>query len=167
MGLKRMLNQERVRHMTHMAMKEKKYSREYMSVVNTSKQDYLSMHATKAFILGTITYAFIYLLTVYALFQTLLENLDKLVIVMLGLIGILGYLMYLYVFMGSKRRAAKEAYRMGKEALNERIEDWNTLEEMYIKEEENKSPTMVMDSLTEYLSTEEDKDEEKEITGRL
>lgn len=167
MGLKRMLNQERVRHMTHMAMKEKKYSREYMSVVNTSKQDYLSMHATKAFILGTITYVFIYLLAVYALFQTLLENLDKLVIVMLGLIGILGYLMYLYVFMRSKRRAAKEAYRIGKAALSERIEDWNTLEEMYIKEEENKSPTMVMDSLAEYLPTEDHKDGEKEIAGTL
>ena len=162
-----MLNQERVRHMTHMAMKEKEYSREYLSVVNTSKQDYLSMHATKAFILGTITYVFIYLLVVYALFQTLLGNIDKLVVVMLGLIGILGYLMYLYVFMRSKRRAAKEAYRMGKAALNERIEDWNTLEEMYIKEEESKSPTMVMDSLAEYFPVEDAKDGEKENNNSL
>ena len=148
--------------MTHMAMKEKKYSREYMSVVNTSKQDYLSMHATKAFILGTITYVFIYLMAIYALFQTLLGNIDKLVVVVLGLIGILGYLMYLYVFMGSKRRAAKEAYRQGKAALSERIDDWNTLEEMYIKEEESKSPTMVMDSLAEYLPTDASIDGEKE-----
>ena len=55
-----MLNQERVRHMTHMAMKEKELSTEYMAVVNTTKKDFLSMHATKAFILGTITYVFIF-----------------------------------------------------------------------------------------------------------
>ncbi len=148
--------------MTHMAMKEKKLSREYMSVVNTSKQDYLSMHSTKAFILGTVTYLFLYLLIVFALFHTLVGNLDKMVVVMLALIGIIGYLMYLYVFMGSQKRIAKERYRVAKAALKERIDDWNILEEMYIKEEENKSPTMVMESLEEYLPTEEIRDEKKE-----
>ena len=156
-----MLNQERVRHMTHMALKEKELSKEYMSVINTSKQDYLSMNGTKAFILGTVTYIFIYFLVVFALFHTLLGNLNKMVVVMLALIGILGYLMYLYVFMGSQRRAAKERYRIGKAALKERIEDWNILEEMYIREEESKSPTMVMDRLDEYLPVDDVRDEEK------
>ena len=142
-----MLNQERVRHMTHMAMKEKEFSRDYMSVVNMSKKDYLSMCATRAFILGTLTYAFIYFLLIYALFQTLLGNIDTLVVVMLVLIGILGYLMYLYVFMTGQKRVATRRYNRGKAALNERIEDWNILEEMYIAEEENKSPTMVMEEI--------------------
>ena len=146
--------------MTHMAMKEKKLSREYMSVVNTSKQDYLAMNGTKAFILGTVTYLFLYFLLVFTLFHTLLGNLNKLVVVMLALIGIMGYLMYLYVFMNSKKRAAKERYRVGKIALKERIEDWNILEEMYIKEEESKSPTVVMDHLEEYLPA-GNRDEEK------
>ncbi len=162
-----MLNQERVRHMTHMAMKEKELSTEYMAVVNTTKKDFLSMHATKAFILGTITYVFIYFLVVYALFHTLLGNLDKLVVVMLILIGILGYLMYLYVFMGSQKRAAKERYRIGKAALKERIEDWDILEEMYIREEESKSPTMVMENLSEYLPVEEARDMDKGDSTKL
>ena len=147
--------------MTHMAMKEKKLSRAYMSVVNTSKQDYLAMNGTRAFILGTVTYLFLYFLLVFTLFHTLLGNLDKLVVVMLVLIGIMGYLMYLYVFMGSQKRAAKERYRIGKVALKERIEDWNILEEMYIREEESKSPTMVMDRLEEYLPADDIRDEEK------
>jgi hypothetical protein len=86
---------------------------------------------------------------------------------MLILIGILGYLMYLYVFMGSQKRAAKERYRIGKAALKERIEDWDILEEMYIREEESKSPTMVMENLSEYLPVEEARDMDKGDSTKL
>ena len=142
-----MLNENRVRHMTHMAMDEKKNSRKYMSVVNLSKADYLSLNSLLAFLLGTITYAVLYFIIVAVLFNTVVSNISIMVFVLLLLIGVLGYLMYLYVFMTHWKKRASKRYNIGKRALNDRVQDWEALENLYVEEEENKSPTIAMKDL--------------------
>lgn len=142
-----MLNEERVRHMTHMAMMEKKNMKDYVPVTNISKSDFLSLSSILAFLLGTITYVGFYFLVIAVLFNTLLLNLNALILILLMLIGILGYLMYLFVFMSRSKKRAKQRYRVGRKALNERVHDWDVLEGLYLEEEENRSPTIAMKDL--------------------
>ena|GEM_PF-666645 len=142
-----MLNEERVRHMTHMAMMEKKKLKDYGPVTNIAKSDFLSLNSMLAFLLGTITYVAFYSAIVAILFNTLLDNINTMVFVLLLLIGILGYLMYLYIFMTRAKKRAKHNYKVGRRALNERVHDWEVLEQIYLAEEERKSPTIAMKDL--------------------
>ncbi|MCR5545631.1 MAG: hypothetical protein K6F30_04050 [Lachnospiraceae bacterium] len=144
-----MLNEERVRHMTHMAMMEKKKGKEYGSVTNISKSDFLSLNGLLSFLLGTFTYLLFYVMIVGILFNTVLKNISVLVLTLLVLIGVLGYLMYLYVFMTKSKKRAKKRYKVGRRALKQRVRDWDILEQLYINEEESKSPTIAMKDLQE------------------
>lgn len=166
-----MLNEERVRHMTHMAMMEKKKIKDYGPVTNIAKSDYLSLNSIFAFLLGTVTYVAFYFVLIAVLFNTVLENINVMVLVLLLLIGVLGYLMYLFVFMTKSKRNAKHRYKIGKKALNERIHDWEVLEQIYLEEEESKSPTIAMKDLQQIhqldveeapLPAEEPKEKEEE-----
>lgn len=162
-----MLNEERVRHMTHMAMMEKKNMKDYVPVTNISKSDFLSLSSILAFLLGTITYVGFYFVVIAVLFNTLLQNINALVLILLMLIGILGYLMYLFAFMTGARKRAKQQYRQGRKALNERVHDWDVLEGLYLQEEENRSPTIAMKDLEQLhqldVSTKDQEMEQEEL----
>ncbi|MCR4674356.1 MAG: hypothetical protein K5675_05035 [Lachnospiraceae bacterium] len=166
-----MLNEKRVRHMTHMAMMEKKKLKDYGPVTNIAKSDFLSMNSLFAFLLGTVTYAVFYFLIIAILFNTVVTNINGLVLSLLLIVGVLGYLMYLYVYMSKAKKRAKKKYKRGRRALKERISDWDELERLYIDEEESKSPTIAMKDLQELHQLdnfeeeifEEDEQEEMQI----
>ena len=139
-----MLSEERVIHMTRMAMDEEKNADRYTSVINITKKDYLSWHGLVSFLLGTITYVVFFGAMVAALLHKILDNITIPLVMLLALLGVIGYLLYLYLYMSSSRRWAKRQYEAGRKALHHRISDWDRLEEIYIEEEENKSPTMTI-----------------------
>ena len=141
-----MLSEERVVHMTRMAMDEEKNADLYTSVININKKDYLSWYGLVSFLLGTVTYVTFFGVIVAALLHIVLDNITTPLLVMVALLAVIGYLLYLYIYMGSSRKWAKKRYEAGKKALHRRIADWDRLEEIYLEEEENKSPTMSLPS---------------------
>ena len=149
-----MLSEKRVIQMTRMAIDEKENARFYGSVANISKRDYIGAKGTVAFIVGTITYGVIFLAIMAALFNTVIGNIDQVTIMLIGVLGLLGYLFYLFFYMAISRRRAARRYDRGKAALDRRIGDIKRLEDIYIEEEENRSPTISMEALDEALPME-------------
>ena len=160
-----MLSEQRVIHMTHMAIDEEKHSRDYMSVININKKDYLSWYGLVAFLVGTITYLAFFAAVVAVVLHFVLDNITSLFVLMLSLLGIIGYLMYLYIYMSSTRKWARKQYERGKRALKRRVADWERLEQIYREEEESKSPTVTIapqEVLEKLKETEETVSEEEE-----
>ncbi len=142
-----MLSEERVIQMTRMAMEESKDARYYIPVANISKKDYVGAYGVIAFIIGTIIYAAIFLGIMALLFNTVIINVDETTILLIGVLGVLGYLFHLFFYMLLTKRRAAKRYNKGKAALERRMEALNKLEDIYAREEENRSPTITMEDL--------------------
>ena len=149
-----MLSEKRVIQMTRMAIDEEKEARYYIPVANISKRDYIGVYGVLSFVVGTITYAAIYVGIAALLFNTVIGNIDQITIMLFGLLGILGYLFYLFTYMTITRHRAAKRYDRGKRALERRLTNIKMLEEIYIEEEENRSPTISMEALNEALPIE-------------
>ncbi len=146
-----MLSEKRVIKMTRMAMDEKNDARYYLPVANISKKDYVGAYGVVAFIIGTITYAAILLGVMAVLFNSVIVNIDETLILLIGVLGILGYLFHLFLYIFFTRRRAAKRYKVGREALERRIRSIRELEEIYIEEEENRSPTISMQDMEELI----------------
>lgn len=129
-------------------------ARYYIPVANISKRDFLGVYGIEAFIVGSITFAAAFAGVVAVLFNMVIVSIDQTVILLVGMLGILGYLFYIFLYITLVRRKAAKRYDRGKEALVKRIEAINELEEIYIEEEESRSPTISMETLNEALSVE-------------
>ncbi len=140
--------------MTRMAMEEEKEARFYIPVANISKRDYMGVYGVLAFIIGTITYAAFFLGVMAVLFNTVITNIDESTILFIGIIGASGYLFYLFLYIILSKRRAGKRYVRGKAALEKRLNNIKKLEDLYIEEEENRSPTISMEALNEALPME-------------
>lgn len=142
-----MLSEERVIQMTKMAIEENEDARYYIPVANISKKDYVGAYGVIAFIIGTIIYAAIFLGVMALLFNTVIVNVDETTILLIGMLGLLGYLFHLFFYMFLTKRRAVKRYNKGKAALERRMVAIKELEDIYAREEENRSPTISMEDL--------------------
>lgn len=149
-----MLSEKRVIQMTRMAIEEQEEARYYIPVANISKRDYLGAYGILSFIVGTITYAAIFVGVMAALFNSVIGNIDQMTVILIGTLGLLGYLFYLFFYIVLTRRRAAKRYDRGKRALDRRMIAIRELEDIYIEEEENRSPTISMEALDEALPME-------------
>ncbi len=140
--------------MTRMAIEDEKEARYYNPVANISKRDYMGAYGVLAFIIGTITFAAIFIGIMAALFNSFIENIDQATILMIGMIGLLSYFIYVVLYIAITRRRAAKRYDRGRAALVKKLEAIKELEEIYIEEEENRSPTISMEALNEALPVE-------------
>ena len=140
--------------MTRMAMEEEKEARYYIPVANISKRDYMGVYGVLAFIIGTVTYAAFFLGVMAVLFNTVITNIDEATVLFIGTVGLLGYLFYLFLYIFLSKRRAGKRYVRGKAALEKRLKNIKKLEDIYIEEEENRSPTISMEALNEALPLE-------------
>ena len=146
-----MLSEKRVIKMTRMAMDEKNDARYYAPVANISKKDYMGAYGVVAFIIGTITYAAVFIGVMAVLFNSVIVNVDETLILLIGVLAILGYLFHLFLYIFFTRRQAAKRYKVGRAAIERRMADLKELEELYIEEEENRSPTISMETMEELM----------------
>ena len=132
-------------------MDEKNDARYYAPVANISKKDYMGAYGVVAFIIGTITYAAIFIGVMAVLFNSVIVNIDETLILLIGVLAILGYLFHLFLYIFFTRRQAAKRYKVGRAAIERRMADLKELEELYIEEEENRSPTISMETMEELM----------------
>lgn len=137
-----MLSEERVKHMTNMALFEKKESKNYMIAVKYSRKDYVSGNMA----IGFVTVSILYAVAFFAVFSIVLaitdSKADVLVILLLVVAGIALYLVALYAHLLSVKKKALKRYADGKKKLKKVINDMTILENMYEEEEQGLKPEL-------------------------
>jgi beta-lactamase regulating signal transducer with metallopeptidase domain len=142
-----MLNEERVRLMTKMAMFEKREGKNIAPILNYTKKDYVSSRKLFAFLIGTVLYCGIFGVIVAALFFTVIKNIDRITLLLILLVGLIGYLLFIYLYLLIVQRRASRRYKRENRKLEIYRRAWDALESLYEREEQDKAPKMAtMDS---------------------
>lgn len=114
-----MLDTERIRLMTGIAVQEKRDHRKLEIAEEYTKKDYISMRILRSFLLGTIFYLILYALVtlgVFYRFFTAIHLSNLLVALFLGLIV---YIVFLFFFLRASAKRAQAAYRQASRARKE------------------------------------------------
>ena len=135
-----MLNEQRVRQMTKLAMFEKENGRKIQPALQYNKKDYVSMRLSRGFISATILYVLIYSAGLILLFTTVLANLHTFILILLLLIGVMLYIIFLYYYLHGVRRRARRDFQVAAKDLKKLQRDLQTLAEIYEAEEQSKAP---------------------------
>jgi uncharacterized protein YqhQ len=90
-----MLKNDRVKHMTKMAMYEKQNKNDLRIVTEYRRKDYISMSRILAFIFGSIAFAVFYFGVVVLFLYNRFSNIHTRLIVLILLLGILLYVFFL------------------------------------------------------------------------
>lgn len=137
-----MINEERVKHMTSMAIFEKELGPDYQPMLRYSKKEYIALHGWGGFITGTIFFAAIYIGIVLYIAGKVLENITTMYILLMVLIGLLAYAFYIIVHVHMTRRRAAKQYRKGKRLIKELAAKYSKLNLMYEDEAQQTKPLL-------------------------
>ena len=137
-----MLNEERVRLMTKMAMFEKREGQNIAPILNYTKKDYVSSRKLIAFLIGTVLYGILFGAVVAALFFTVLMNIDRITILLILLVGVIGYLLFIYLYLLIVHRRASRKFKRETHKLESYRRAWDKLEQLYQREELERAPKM-------------------------
>lgn len=135
-----MLSEERVKHMTKMAMFEKKEGKKIQPVLKYRKRDYLSLCMLVNIFLATFIYIILCTLVVGLLFSTVLTNLHLVGLVFGIVLGVIVYVVYMYLYMGHIKKQYSRKYDEGTLLAKELRKEYQELLEMYQQEEAQKTP---------------------------
>jgi uncharacterized protein YqhQ len=130
-----MLKNDRVKHMTKMAMYEKQNKNDLRIVTEYRRKDYISMSRILAFIFGSIAFAVFYFGVVVLFLYNRFSNIHTRLIVLILLLGILLYVFFLYVHMRRVSKFADRKYRHSKNVYQKWRVMLRELEDMYDDEE--------------------------------
>ena len=112
-----MINEDRVRQMTKLAMFEEKQQRKYQPMLHYNKKDYLTLKSMGAFIAGSLFYLLAFMLLCAVLFATSIDNLHYVTIVIILVGGLALYIIYLYFYIRSVRKRGSKEYNQGTEMI--------------------------------------------------
>ncbi|MCR5580672.1 MAG: hypothetical protein K6F66_03700 [Pseudobutyrivibrio sp.] len=140
-----MINEERVKHMTAMAIFEKELGPEYQPMLRYSKKEYIALHGWGGFLAGTIFFAVIYVAIALYIASNVLENLNTMYILLFILIGLLIYALYIIVHVHNTRRRAARQYKIGKRLIKELASKYSKLNMMYEDEAQQTRPLLARD----------------------
>ncbi len=137
-----MINEERVKHMTAMAIFEKELGPEYQPMLRYSKKEYIALHGWGGFLAGTIFFAVIYVAIILYIVGNVMENITTMYILLMILIGLLLYALYIIVHVHNTRRRAAKQYKMGKRLIKELARRYSKLNLMYEEEAQQTRPLL-------------------------
>lgn len=135
-----MLSEERVKHMTKIAMFEQKEMKKIQPVLKYRKKDYLSICMLANVFLASFLYLAAYGLVVVLLFSTVFTNLHMIGLVLGLVLGILLYIVYMYFYLGYIRKQYVRRYDEGVELTKTLRREYQALLKMYEQEEMEKKP---------------------------
>ena len=93
-----MINEEKVKIMTKLAMYEQGKGRKYLPVSKYYRSDYIGLALIKNFFLVTIGYCLSVAAVAVYFGEYLLENIHKMNLIMLGVYIVIGYLIVLVAY---------------------------------------------------------------------
>lgn len=150
-----MVNEERVKLMTDMAIFEKENGPEYQQMLKYTKKEYVSLHGWGGFLAGTVFFWTIYAVAIIYFMGEVIENLSTMYIMLMALVGLLCYVAYIIVHVYNTRRRAKRRYKQGKRLIKELAGKYGELIELYNSEALASKPRQVR-RRAEYTSRDED-----------
>ena len=112
-----MLNTDRLRAMTRLAMAEQKEADECAAAETIRRRDYVSFHGSIGFFVGSFLYVALYVLIVCALMFTAVYAVTESMLVMLFIAFVVGYLAFILFFTLAVRRRARRRYNEADEKL--------------------------------------------------
>ncbi len=140
-----MINEERVKHMTAMAIFEKELGPEYQPMLRYSRKEYIALHGWGGFLGGTVFFGVVYITFVLYLIGEVLEDVTTMYILLIGLVGLLLYAAYIIMHVYYTRRRAARDYKRGKRLIKLLAEQYHTLNVMYEDERQQTRPIMARD----------------------
>lgn len=130
-----MLNEEKVKIMSHLAMYEQGEGRRYLPVSRYYRSDYIGLALIKNFFLVTIGYV-LGLAGLAAYFsEYLMDNVNKINLVAVGIYIVVGYLIVLVVYSVLTYIQYSVKYSRAKKSVREYYQDLTKLEKIYGREE--------------------------------
>ncbi len=140
-----MINEERVRHMTSMAIFEKELGPEYQPMLRYSKKEYIALHGWGGFLGGTLFFGAIYVAIVLYIIGNVLENITAMYMLIIALVGLLLYAAYIIIHVHGARARAARRYKRGKRLIKELSSKYSKLNLMYEEEAQQTKPLLARD----------------------
>ena len=135
-----MISEDRVKHMTRMAIFEKEMGPKYQPMLHYSRKSYVSAHGIGAFFAGSIFFLAVYIGIVALLLSTSIDNLNTVLIFMIVIIGLTLYAVYIVLHVAVARKKAKLRYKEGKKLIKDLQGAYDILQEMYDEEDRSTMP---------------------------
>ena len=130
-----MINEEKVKIMTKIAMYEQGSGRKYLPISRYYRSDYIGLALIKNFFLVTIGYVLL-LAGIAAYFsEYLMDNVNKINLVAVGIYIVVGYLIVLIVYSVLTYIQYSVKYYRAKKSVREYYQDLTKLEKIYGREE--------------------------------
>ena len=105
-----MLSQERIKLMTKMAAYEENEGKKYMSIGSYFRSDYMGMQVIRSVISGTLAFFLLAGLYVYYHFETMMQDIYKMDLLLLGRRVLFYYIVFiLYGIIGGQFLAFRAA----------------------------------------------------------
>ena len=127
-----MINEEKVKIMTKLAMYEQGKGRKYLPVSKYYRSDYIGLALIKNFFLVTIGYCLSVAAVAVYFGEYLLENIHKMNLIMLGVYIVIGYLIVLVAY-------SVLTYYRAKKSVREYYSQLTELNKIYAREEKKSS----------------------------
>ena len=130
-----MINEEKVKIMTKIAMYEQGKGRRYLPVSKYYRSDYIGLALIKNFFLVTIWYALAIAAVAVYFGEYLMENIHKMNLVSMGIYIIVGYAVVLVVYSVLTYIQYSVRYYKAKKSVREYYSQLTELSKIYVREE--------------------------------
>ena len=130
-----MINEEKVKIMTKIAMYQQGKGRRYLPVSKYYRSDYIGLALIKNFFLVTIGYALAIAAVAVYFGEYLMENIHKMNLVSMGIYIIVGYAVVLVVYSVLTYIQYSVRYYKAKKSVREYYSQLTELSKIYVREE--------------------------------
>lgn len=134
-----MINEEKVKIMTDLAMYEQGRGRKYLPVSKYYRSDYIGLALIKNFFLVTIGYCLIIAAVAVYFGEYLLENIHKMNLVVIGAYIVVGYLVVLVFYSILTYIQYSVQYYRAKKSVRGYYSQLTELNKIYAREEKRSS----------------------------
>lgn len=135
-----MLNEERVKHMTKMAIFEKKEARKVQPVLRYGKKDYVDLCMIVHFFLGTAIYVLVFGVVFALLFSTIMTNIHMITAVLGVVFCLTGYIVYIFFYIKTVKQKYALKYEQGVEQAQKLRRMYQKLQCLYEEEAGQNAP---------------------------
>lgn len=134
-----MINEEKVKIMTKIAMYEQGEGKKYLPISRYYRSDYIGLALIKNFFLVTIGYLLIIGAVAVYFGEYLMENIHKMNLVAIGVYVIIGYAVSLIIYSALTYIQYSVKYYKAKKSVRKYYGDLTELSKMYGREEKRMS----------------------------
>ena len=129
-----MLNEERVKLMTKIAIYENKYGKDDLTISSYYRKDYTSFQVICTILRVTIGYFLLVGLAVLANIELLLETLSVQILIIMGIAIVTGYLLIIIIYGVLAHDIYKNKHHKARHRVKKFNRDLTHLKKMYEKE---------------------------------